>query len=84
MLSCLWHWLTTSNDESWRRMPKTWLQDEARLAVYSAWTARELASAYVVKDSAAFQREAFWEAFEAKQRAKVEVKRGPARITRIA
>ncbi len=67
MLRFLWHWLTTSNDESWRHLDRAWLADTSRLAEYEAWTARENHSAFVVKDSAAFQRDAFWEAQAAKQ-----------------
>ncbi len=59
MIARLWHWLTTSNDDSWRRLDRAWLADTSRLAEYEAFTYRENMSC-VTKDSAWFQRRAFW------------------------
>lgn len=56
-------WLLFGNDEL--RLPKSWLANHARLAEYDDWTQLQRES-YVTKDTAHFQRVAFWKAIESK------------------
>ncbi len=54
----LWRWLI---DTPMTPLSKHWLADTTRLSGYAEWTERQREGC-VVKDSAWFQREAFWEA----------------------
>ena len=58
-LSAVWRWLMTSQSEM--QMSRYWLADKARIAEYAAWTELQR-EGMVVRDSAWFQREAFWQA----------------------
>ncbi len=74
MIARLWHWLTTWLMTSRLKhkdthMNRHWMADKVRISEYEAFTAQENAGA-VVKNSAAFQREAFWANWDAKQRVK--------------
>lgn len=57
-LARLWKWLVSGSSEMY--LPKTWLANKERIAEYERWTQRELASAFVSKDTAAMARDAFW------------------------
>lgn len=52
-------------------LPKSWLANTDRLALYEAYTKRQWQQGSVVKDVAATRRDAFWEARVNRPAAKV-------------
>jgi hypothetical protein len=67
MLSQLIRYVVWGSDEQY--LHPEWLENKERLAAYEAWTLKQR-EGMVTKNTAHFQREAFWVAMEEKQKAK--------------
>lgn len=80
MIAAIWRWLI--QDDRPLYLPKTWLRDTHRLALYEAWTKRQWQQGSVVKDTAAMRREAFWQARAAKHAQPWNVAAFQKRVTR--
>ena len=66
-LHAVWRWLTTSKQDL--QMSKYWLADRERLAGYADWTERQR-EGRIVKDTAWFRRQQFWQRHAEKSEAR--------------